>query len=176
MRRWQEIDLHQVRPPRAVHFSTRRQGFARSASSRLAAGYPLLHRAGAGGPALQAAELRDPDAAQRARAGPLEYLLFYEGTDNDCAAAAPINASGTWAALAADPAELGRRKREYAAVVAADVARRAHELVDAWDPDKGNFLGQVTRAGSAGAVYASSQAALNSQADALFYLDNAPRT
>ena len=39
--------------------------------------------------------------------GTLEYLLFYSGTDNECAAAAPINAMGSWAALAADPAELG---------------------------------------------------------------------
>ena len=57
-----------VRPPGGGRHCTRRQGSARS-DLRLATGHPLLHRAGAGGPALQAAELRHPDAAKRARPG-----------------------------------------------------------------------------------------------------------
>jgi uncharacterized protein len=100
-----------------------------------------------------------------------EYLLFYEGTDNGCAPAVPINA-GPWMALAATPDELARRKRAYAAVVAADVSRRARELVDAWDPAKGNFLAQVETAGAGSTVYPSAQAALNAQSDALFYIEN----
>jgi predicted lipoprotein len=99
-----------------------------------------------------------------------EYLLFHEGTDNGCAPTVPINA-GPWMALASTPDELARRKREYAAVLGADLLVRARELVDDWDPAKGNFLAQVQTAGTGSTVYPSAQAALNAQSDALFYIE-----
>jgi uncharacterized protein len=104
--------------------------------------------------------------------GALEYLLFYTGTDNECAATADINSKGTWAALVAMPGELVKRKREYAAVLAGDVARRGHALLDAWEPGKGNFLAQVQTAGAGSTVFTSPQAVLNAQALALLYIDN----
>jgi uncharacterized protein len=102
----------------------------------------------------------------------LEYLLFYTGTDNECAATVDLNKNGTWAALVATPDELPRRKREFAAVLAADVATRAHALVDAWEPGKGNFLNEVQTAGAGSTVYSSPQAVLNALALALLYIDN----
>ena len=100
-----------------------------------------------------------------------EYLLFHEGQDNGCAPSVPLNA-GPWMTLVSTPGELAKRKRQYSAVVAADVLRRARDLVDAWDPAKGNFLAAVETAGSGSAVYPSAQAALNAQSDALFYVEN----
>jgi uncharacterized protein len=95
-----------------------------------------------------------------------EYLLFYEGTDNACPPVAAINAQGQWALLGPD--EISRRKAAYALVVVRDVAARARQLADAWDPGKGNFLGELTNAGRG--VYPSQQIAFNGVSDAAFYL------
>jgi uncharacterized protein len=174
MRLWQEVDLHQYGP---LGLSSTSAG-GKDLRDHIYA-WPLGTRCFIE-QELVSQRYKQPNFAAQALPnvrglGTLEYLLFYDGTDNECAPTTPINASGSWAALAANPAELAKRKRDYAAVVAADVARRAQELVDAWDPAKGNFLGQFSKAGSAGAVYPSSQAALNAQAWALFYLDNAAK-
>jgi uncharacterized protein len=101
--------------------------------------------------------------------GALEYLLFYEGADTSCPATSPIVGGGTWAALSTEERE--SRKRAYAAVVAADVRRRADLLVEAWAVDKGNFLRTLETAGSGNAVYPTSQGALNALSDALFYVE-----
>lgn len=101
--------------------------------------------------------------------GAVEYLSYYEGTDNACPSTATINATGTWAAMTPD--DLGKRKRTYAKVVADDVARQSTALVDAWDPAKGNFVGQLSTAGKGSALYARQELALNAVTDALFYLD-----
>jgi predicted lipoprotein len=99
----------------------------------------------------------------------LEYLLFYEGSDTECSSSSPIVADGTWAALPAEEREA--RKRAYAAVVAANVRQRADELVEAWEAGKGDFARTFETAGPGNAVYPSSQAALNSVSDALFYVE-----
>jgi uncharacterized protein len=98
-----------------------------------------------------------------------EYLLFYDGTANACSPASPIN-TGPWAALTTT--ELAHRKAAYAAVVASDVAAKAKQLADAWDPAQGNFADQLAHAGQAGSIYASDRAALNAVSDALFYFDS----
>ena len=98
-----------------------------------------------------------------------EYLLFYEGTDNACAASATINTDGSWAALAAT--ELQARKAAYAAVVMADVAARSAALVDAWDPAKGNFVAELSEAGKGSKTYSTDLRALNVVSDAMFYVD-----
>lgn len=99
----------------------------------------------------------------------LEYLLFYEGADTACPSTSPIVSQGTWAALAGDEREA--RKRAYASVVATDLKSRAQQLVAAWDPNQGGFTRTLETAGSGNAVYPTSQAALNSVSDALFYVD-----
>lgn len=99
----------------------------------------------------------------------LEYLLFFEGADTACSSASPIVSGGTWAALSTEEREA--RKRAYAAVAAADVRRRADQLVEAWEEGKGNFVNTLKTAGSGSEVYATSQQALNSVSDALFYVE-----
>jgi predicted lipoprotein len=172
IKRWEEVDLHQYGPLGLSSTSAggkdlRDQIYAWPLGTRCFIEQELISQ-----------RYKQPNFATTTLPnvrglGTLEYLLFYTGTDNECAPTAPINAMGSWTALA--PAELALRKREYAAAVGADVARRAQELVDAWDPAKGDFLGQFSKAGMAGAVYPSSQAALNAQAWSLFYLDNAAK-
>jgi len=99
----------------------------------------------------------------------LEYLLFFEGEDTACPSTSAIVSQGTWAALSAD--ERAARKRAYAAVVAADIHRRAEALVNAWAADQGNFARTLATAGSGNPVYPTTQAALNSVSDAMFYLE-----
>jgi len=99
----------------------------------------------------------------------IEYLLFFEGSDNGCSASSSINAQGTWAALGADG--LAERRRAYAAVLARDVADRAADLASAWAPEGGDVAGELARAGADSALFASEQAALNAITDGLFYVD-----
>jgi predicted lipoprotein len=99
----------------------------------------------------------------------LEYLLFYEGADTDCSSSSVIVADGTWAALSAEERE--GRKRAYAAAAAAQVQQRANQLVEAWEAGKGDYARTFETAGSGSAVYRTSQAALNSASDALFYIE-----
>ncbi len=99
----------------------------------------------------------------------LEYLLFYDGTDNACAPNSTINTDGSWSAL--DEAELEKRRAEYAHTLAIDLTRRATALREAWEPQGGNFLAELSTAGAGSEAYATSQEALNAVSDAMFYLD-----
>lgn len=98
-----------------------------------------------------------------------EYLLFYEGGDNACSAAASINSSGTWAALSAD--ELAARKLAYGSAAAADVAAQTKVIADAWSKGGGDFGAQLATAGQAGSVFSTDRLAMNLVSDGLFYLD-----
>lgn len=97
----------------------------------------------------------------------LEELLFDEATGNHCDSFDPINATGTWAAVS----DLAARRADYAASVASIAHAEATALRLAWDPAGGDFLAQLTTAGSAGRVYPSAQEALNAISNAMFYLD-----
>ncbi|MCY1002266.1 imelysin family protein [Myxococcus sp. MISCRS1] len=99
----------------------------------------------------------------------LEYLMFYAGEDTVCQGTSPIVAQGTWAALSTE--ERASRKRAYAAVVAREVDLKAAQLVKAWAPDQDNFANTLATAGSGNAVFPTSQAALNSISDAMFYFE-----
>jgi uncharacterized protein len=104
--------------------------------------------------------------------GALDYLLSYTGTDqNSCAASTTINTGepSPWKALTPD--EIVRRRAAYALAVAEDLTLRANELLDAWDPAKGNFHAQLSQAGAGSATYASEHDAFNVVDNALFYLD-----
>jgi uncharacterized protein len=99
----------------------------------------------------------------------LEYLLFYEGSDNACAATASINSSGSWQALSAQ--ERDGRKRDYAKVLARDVAARAKMLATAWSTSGDNFGAQLTNFGTPSAVFTSEANVFNEIVDALFYIE-----
>jgi predicted lipoprotein len=94
----------------------------------------------------------------------LEYLLFYEGADSECAPA-----PAGWTALSAD--ELATRKRAYAVAAAHDVLARAVTLNDAWDPAKMNFVQTMRTAGSGSAVYPTQLKAIESVGLGIFFLD-----
>ncbi len=98
----------------------------------------------------------------------MEYLLFATSTENACTAVSPINAEGLWAALG--PGEVVRRRAAYASALATLVRRSAEAIVLAWDPEGGDFSGELTRPGD-GRVYPTARAALNAVTDAMFYLD-----
>lgn len=98
-----------------------------------------------------------------------EYVLFYDGTDNACAAAATLNASGAWNTLGAP--EIGRRKLGYARAVAADTALRAQVIVAAWEPAQGNFLGEMANAGQS-KTFTTQQMAFNAVSASFFYIDD----
>lgn len=101
--------------------------------------------------------------------GATEYLLFYDGTDNACLPTDGLNKNGTWVALGA--AEIAKRKAAYARVLTADVATRARDLSQQWDPAGGNFVEAMANAG-VGQVFASQQMAFNSVSNAFFYIDD----
>lgn len=93
----------------------------------------------------------------------LEYLLFVDTDDNACALTLDINADGQW-----EPAEAAAGRARYAAVVAAEVARQAVALRDAWAPEEGDFAGAF-EAGET--PYGSRQEVLDGLLAAMFYLD-----
>jgi predicted lipoprotein len=97
-----------------------------------------------------------------------EYLVFYEGTDNGCPDTATINTSGSWGQVTDLPA----RKAAYARVVTADVAARSRQLLEAWDPARGNFLGELSTAGRGSKLFSTDQLAFNAVSDGIFYLDH----
>ena len=99
----------------------------------------------------------------------VEYLLFYTGAQNGCTQYSTINVSGSWASIPA--AELTKRRAEYAAAAAEDVLRSANLLVEAWDPQRGNFYGRFVAPGTADSAFPDEQSALNAVNYGLFYLD-----
>lgn len=100
----------------------------------------------------------------------VEYLLFDPDTANACAAAVDINAQGTWAALVANDQVAGLRAR-YAARAAAEVSRRAEELVGAWDAAGEDFAGQLIGAGDADSIFDSAAVAIDEVFRALYYVE-----
>ncbi|MBS2016061.1 MAG: imelysin family protein [Deltaproteobacteria bacterium] len=101
--------------------------------------------------------------------GSFEYLAFYAGSDNACAAGAPLNAGGAWAALGPD--ELAARKAGYARAIGDDVAAKAAALVTAWDPASGNFHAALSQPGSPKSPYKAVRDALNAVSDGMFYIE-----
>jgi predicted lipoprotein len=99
----------------------------------------------------------------------MEYLLFAEGYDNACAPNSRINSEGTWDALSED--EIDSRRAAYAARLAAGLVETSGELHEAWSRDGGNFAEKLAMAGAGSELYPSSQEALNSVSDAMFYLE-----
>jgi hypothetical protein len=95
----------------------------------------------------------------------MEYLSFYEGRDNNCTQFSITNAGDAWNQTSAT--DLSARKRDYLTAVSHDVAARATELWDEWDPDEGNFSADL----AAAAPYPDQMTALNMVAHALLYLD-----
>ncbi|HEY6879722.1 MAG TPA: imelysin family protein, partial [Polyangiales bacterium] len=106
--------------------------------------------------------------------GALEYLLFYAGDANSCAAGTTINTavgggSSPWQALSAE--ERTRRRAEYAALLGEDLLAQANALVAGWDPAQGDFLTKFASAGAGSSLFARAFDAFNVVDDAMWYLD-----
>lgn len=95
----------------------------------------------------------------------LEYLLFFDGPDNQCAGPATINTDGSWAALSAT--DLVQRRAAYASAVADDVAVKAAALRSAW---QGSFRAELLLEGEA-AFYLSAADAVDDVFTGIFYLE-----
>lgn len=96
----------------------------------------------------------------------LEYLLFVEGTDNDCSATATINRSGSWDALGAE--EIQSRRARYAAHLSTSLNQKAVSLCQTWEASGGNFRGDFI--GGTGA-FSSQYEAIDSIYAGMLYLD-----
>ncbi len=115
----------------------------------------------------------DPDALDEVAGGfiglwVIEYLLFTDDPNNDCAPFDPINQDGIWESMAD---VIPQRRLDYAAALGTLVRRRAEDLVQAWSPQGGNFIKELTNPGGAGSVYGRAQEGLNAVSDAMFYLE-----
>lgn len=93
----------------------------------------------------------------------VEYGLFYEGTDQSCAASSAT--AKTWATL--DEAAIRKEKARYAEAVAADVLEKGLSLYRAWSPSGENFSAKLKAAEG----YPSVQEALNVVAWGLVYVE-----
>jgi uncharacterized protein len=98
--------------------------------------------------------------------GAVEYLLHYADTLSSC----PLTPAG-WDALAATPADLARARCGLAGAVAADVRTHADQLAAAWSPSGGNYIAQLTEAGTAASSIPGEREAVNMITDSLFYVD-----
>jgi predicted lipoprotein len=99
----------------------------------------------------------------------IEYLLFFDGSDNGCSSTSSINTQGAWAALGEEG--LAERRRAYATVLARAVADTAASIASGWAPEAGDVAGEIARAGADSTLFVSEQAALNALTDGLFYVD-----
>ncbi|HEX6245190.1 MAG TPA: imelysin family protein [Polyangiales bacterium] len=101
----------------------------------------------------------------------LEYLDYYVGADNACAASLAINADGSWQKLS--ESELRTRRSAYAAAVASDIARYAKLLLRAFAPapEGDDFVNELATAGRGSKAYSTEQAALNALSHALYYVE-----
>lgn len=164
MAAWQHVELFQFGPlasaPSAGALGLRNKMYAFPDQSRCVIDQQLVSR-------IYEGELFAATADSGKGLGALEYLLFYKGTDNGCAADAAINTMGTWAAISAS--ELQKRKVAYAKAAVADLLIQARALTSAWE--QGNFQTQLSSAGQGSVVYVTQQAALNAVSEALFYLE-----
>lgn len=97
----------------------------------------------------------------------LEYVLFYDGADNACAAPATINTSGSWAALSAD--QLRIRRARYAAALSQYVESNAHTLCSAWHPENEDF--RTAFVNGEGDVYQSQAESIDAAFAAMYYVE-----
>ncbi len=94
----------------------------------------------------------------------LEYLLFYAGSDTDCA---PVSSTAVgWSEVSAS--ELAARKRDFAKAIGRDVVARVRALLLAWHSDGGDFRTTLIRAGGA---YPDEQEVLKVIAWSLVYVE-----
>ncbi len=113
----------------------------------------------------------DPNALAEIAGGPrglsvIEYLLFTDGTEHHCTPLHSINE--VWETMLD---ELSERRLAYAAALAELARQSADELVEAWSPEGGNFIRELSDPCRRDSVYGTAQEALNEISNGMFYLD-----
>jgi len=93
----------------------------------------------------------------------IEYLAFYEGSDNACSATATINRNGSWQAL--DDETLRSRRVAYIRVIAERLVSESENLLAQWS---GTF-GQSFREGSG--EFTNAQRVVDDIFAALYYIE-----
>ncbi|HEY1075985.1 MAG TPA: imelysin family protein [Fontimonas sp.] len=119
--------------------------------------FPLLNLCGVHQAAYQDVAVDATTPIDRTGMGSLEYLLFDDTDNPNCAPPAGVD---------------GRAKRaQYAARLARRISAVALQLRDAWEPAGGNFLRTFSTAGAGNATYDMPQDALDAISSAVFYLE-----
>ena len=93
----------------------------------------------------------------------IEYLAFYEGTDNACSQTATINRNGSWQNIDADTLTL--RRQTYMGVLADRLVIEADQLLSIWQGD----FGQSFREGSG--EFTNAQRVVDDVFAALYYIE-----
>lgn len=96
----------------------------------------------------------------------LEYLLFAPDLDTTCAV---LIAPAGWDELEDDVKRDARCR--YAEAAAFDLVEQAAIARDAWEPDRGNYLAELSNAGDRD-TFASAHEAVNVVSNAMFYSDS----
>ena len=93
----------------------------------------------------------------------IEYLIYVDAPDHTC-----LQTPTGWDALGVN---LPRARCRLAEAIALDVAFQAATLETAWKADGGDFVGELSNAGTSGSGITSAQAGANSISDSMFYAD-----
>jgi predicted lipoprotein len=93
----------------------------------------------------------------------IEYLIYVDSPDHTC-----LQTPAGWDALGAN---LPRARCRLAEAIAIDVAAQAELLETAWRADGGNFVGELSTAGTSSSSIPSAQEGINRISDAMFYTD-----
>lgn len=96
----------------------------------------------------------------------VEYILFAADLETTCPP--QIEPEG-WADL--DQATRRGARCDFLQLVVADLGTQSATVLSAWEPEQGNYLGDLASAGLSGSSFASAHEAVNVVSDALFYLD-----
>lgn len=119
--------------------------------------YPLFNRCRVHRAAYADEAVTATSAIDGTGMGALEYLLFDDSNNADCAPAAGIDAQA--------------KRAQHAGRIAARIGAVAADLRQRWEPGGGNFLRQFAAAGAGSTVFATPKAALDALTAAIFYAE-----
>lgn len=162
-RRWSRAELFQFGPAASASMSAGRDIYQGKGLRDRIYSWPTVARCRVEEQLAKADP--DPSSALITARGlfALDYSLYFEGQGSDCAANSPT--AMLFGQLSGEA--LRERKARYAAAVSADLITQAQALIDAWSPDKGNFLESFKLAEG----YPNEQEALNVLGWALIYVE-----
>ncbi|MGE0803333.1 MAG: imelysin family protein [Lautropia sp.] len=119
--------------------------------------FPQFNACGIHSAAYADQAVDDATPLDRTGMGAVEYLLFADADDAACPPAGGVD---------------GQAKRaQHAARLVRRIAEVATQLRNAWEPAGGNFLAQLSTAGSGSMTFSTPQMAMDALASAIFYFE-----